>query len=865
MKTGLLKINYYICLAMIFFCMNIVPNISYAQESFERIAIDNDFAAFFATSCDLDSDGDPDVLSGRLKLAWWENNGYGNFTKHIIDNYFTRLFSIFPTDFDKDGDIDLITCDIEEETIRWYKNNDKIFQKIHIIENIHRAESVAAADFDKDGDMDVVAITLETEMLVWWENDGNMNFDVKHELSTKLRGHKVAVADINNDGLMDIISVATWSSTHGTAGLYWWKNLGDKSFSRRVVNYYPGLGLDIVDIDNNGTLDIIYCLHDEGKVILYLNNGTGSFSGKILATNQSWPSWVAAGYINDDQLMDFVFVAGGRRDGEPGELFWFENMNNNNFDQHPINDSRDDVIFMADVADFNDDGKNDVVAGFEKERKLYWWKNIGIENINIPNQPNGPQSGVVGQVLNFSTAGSLSNFGHNIEYQFDWGDGQQSAWDGDVATHSYGSQGVFNIKAHARCQEHNNIVSDWSDNLQVTIYLSEYNVSGCAFYYSNDNPIENVSLVVSGDMTSALNTNAMGMYDITVETGGTIFLKPNKTKGEGVGFFDITTYDAALTAQHSVNLHQLNNYQQYAADADKNTQIQTYDAALIAQHSVGLNPLPTSNVSEWLFQPGSKYLYNVDSDRANEDFIGIIIGNVHGGWSQSEINKRKTVANNRIPKPLKIIETEKDLTVSFYTKCNQGIISMDVDIIFNEIEVAFETLEKTPVSENFTVIKNIEAGRIRVGMYSALPTKQPGNLLRFVFRKNKNITKKNSVQVKKLIMNNDVYIDAMKFYEEKNENNEIRNLELYQNYPNPFNSSTTIRYDVLKEGFGEVKIYNIFGQEIRALLKDNFSPGYHETTWDGKDDEGRKVTSGIYFYQLKIENFKSIKKLLMIE
>ncbi|MBC8185407.1 T9SS type A sorting domain-containing protein, partial [candidate division KSB1 bacterium] len=337
------------------------------------------------------------------------------------------------------------------------------------------------------------------------------------------------------------------------------------------------------------------------------------------------------------------------------------------------------------------------------------------------------------------------------------------------------------------------------------------------------------------------------------------------TKGESVGYFDITTYDAALTAQHSVGLKQLDSHQQLAADADKNGQIQTFDAALIARHSVGLDPLPGTHVSEWMFQPETKSLSNIVYDRADENFTGIIIGNVHGGWAELLMHKRIACVNSSSNKTIKRIETEKNIVLFFTVSKNQDVISMNAIIEFDNEGLEFEVLEKTPVSNNFKVLKNIEAGRLNIGMYSVMPANQTGELLRIVFRKNKNVLKNDLLQVKKLIINNEIYINKTNTYEKKNLKNEIQNFQLYQNYPNPFNSTTTISYNVLKEGFGQVTIYNIFGQEIRTLANEYFSTGYYETTWDGKDEKGDIVTSGIYFYQLKIDNFKTIKKFLLIE
>ena len=87
---------------------------------------------------------------------------------------------------------------------------------------------------------------------------------------------------------------------------------------------------------------------------------------------------------------------------------------------------------------------------------------------------------------------------------------------------------------------------------------------------------------------------------------------------------------------------------------------------------------------------------------------------------------------------------------------------------------------------------------------------------------------------------------------------------LEQNYPNPFNPSTTIEYSVQKAGIVQIKIHNTLGQLVRTLVNESRPIGEYSTAWDGKNDSGRKVTSGTYFYRLQFGDFISIKKMLLI-
>jgi len=87
-------------------------------------------------------------------------------------------------------------------------------------------------------------------------------------------------------------------------------------------------------------------------------------------------------------------------------------------------------------------------------------------------------------------------------------------------------------------------------------------------------------------------------------------------------------------------------------------------------------------------------------------------------------------------------------------------------------------------------------------------------------------------------------------------------IELAQNYPNPFSGSTLIQYRVNRPGKVSIRIYNLLGQEVRELKAALHIAGTYSLFWDGKDNYGKYIASGIYFYQLQIGNEVKVKKML---
>jgi hypothetical protein len=74
---------------------------------------------------------------------------------------------------------------------------------------------------------------------------------------------------------------------------------------------------------------------------------------------------------------------------------------------------------------------------------------------------------------------------------------------------------------------------------------------------------------------------------------------------------------------------------------------------------------------------------------------------------------------------------------------------------------------------------------------------------------------------------------------------------LFQNYPNPFNPSTTIRYSIVEPGNVSIKIYDILGREIKTLVNEVKIAGTYSSTWNGDNNFGNKVSSGIYLYRME--------------
>jgi hypothetical protein len=89
---------------------------------------------------------------------------------------------------------------------------------------------------------------------------------------------------------------------------------------------------------------------------------------------------------------------------------------------------------------------------------------------------------------------------------------------------------------------------------------------------------------------------------------------------------------------------------------------------------------------------------------------------------------------------------------------------------------------------------------------------------------------------------------------------------LLQNYPNPFNPSTTIAFSVSQSGSVLLDIYDLTGRHVRTLLSGGVAAGHHDVQWDGRDERGSSVGSGVYFYRLRAgANSVTSRKMLLMK
>jgi hypothetical protein len=241
--------------------------------------------AWSVFAADLDGDGDPDILSasrGDDKIAWYENRldeASGDFShQRVITTAAESPTSVFACDLDGDGDMDVLSTSYFYAAVSWYENrldeSTMDFGPQQVIATLNSAQSVFTADLDKDGDPDVLSVSSAYSDGIYWNqnrlNEPSADFSALQAIGS-FPVESAGVADMDGDGDLDVLSATSGS-------LLWYENL----LSGATVGFAPyryvaqqleyARAVSGADLNGDGNPDL---LAGGGEITWYANPGTG--------------------------------------------------------------------------------------------------------------------------------------------------------------------------------------------------------------------------------------------------------------------------------------------------------------------------------------------------------------------------------------------------------------------------------------------------------------------------------------------------------------------------------------------------------------------------------------------------------------
>jgi hypothetical protein len=258
-------------------------------------------------------------------LIWYENDGFGSFSKHLIDNL-SDSFYCLSTDIDNDGHIDIVASSYLLNAVYWYKNinGQGNFGYRNLITNtLTNGDSFDFIDIDNDNDQDVFISSSGNQTLIWVENINGLGL---YGAPTIIAGQAMAINsvyayDINNDNKKDIIA-----SRAASDEVIWLENLDNMGnfSSENIISTQADFPRNISasDIDNDGDLDILSASHTDNKIAWYKNtNGLGAFgSQQIISNNAIGAHYVATGDLDNDGDLDVISASQNDH-----KIAWYKN------------------------------------------------------------------------------------------------------------------------------------------------------------------------------------------------------------------------------------------------------------------------------------------------------------------------------------------------------------------------------------------------------------------------------------------------------------------------------------------------------------------------------------------------------------
>lgn len=363
------------------------PRVSAAEIPFgAEVLISSLDGAYSLSPGDIDGDGDLDMLgvaTNSNTVAWWDNlSGDGILwsASHVLTNTLSGGVEVLPADLDKDGDLDVVAASSTNGDIWWWENANGIgtVWQASLVESFFaQTTGIFIADVNRDGALDIAAVgtVASTESVLWYENSGDGSLWTRRTVASGLTApYAVVAADLDQDGDLDLIV-----SSQDENEISWWRNNDGVGLSWTKFtlssNYLSANGIAVADMDGDGDPDVVAAYAEDNGISWRENDGNGQgWTDFELLGSLNDPVSVATADMDSDGDMD-ILGAGNLTD----ETRWWDNVNGDGsaWLEYPISFSFDGARTIR-PADVNGDGLLDAIGAAENADKVVWWQNTSI-------------------------------------------------------------------------------------------------------------------------------------------------------------------------------------------------------------------------------------------------------------------------------------------------------------------------------------------------------------------------------------------------------------------------------------------------------------------------------------------------------
>ncbi len=641
---------------------------------------------------------------------------------------------------------------------------------------------------------------------------------IPHTITTNADGAaSVLATDVDGDGDMDVLSAS--SIDHKIA---WYENDGDEIFIEHVISTSADRAWSVyaADVNDDGDMDVLSASIDDNKIAWYENDGNENFIQHVISTDADGARSVYAEDVNNDGDMDVLSAS-----QDDDKIAWYENDGEENFIQHVISTDADGALSVY-AEDVNDDGDMDVLSASRYDDKIAWYENDGEENF-------------IEHVISTSADGAFSVDTDDMDNDGDMDvlsasrDDNKMAWYENDGNENFTSHIITTGALFARFVYAADVDSDGD----MDVLSASRNDDKIAWYENlligGDTEIsvdiENIEVILQPDAVTAGSFNLSNIGESTLE-----YL---------IYTVDTTTGNRNLTGSY------------ITCNADFYT---------------------AGTTAEWIF-----YVFNNsdDSEWINEVIIdfpeGVYVNSATNfiGGSEGDLIYDGTTGDGatitwfgETPEGWGVLlpgegaiaqinvsidsELETDLMIDYQISGDgwgQEPHTVYGQVVINYLGEQVEWITLEPVSGE------ILAGESEVIDYQIDATSLLEDLYTCDIYITGNTEEDLTIPVSLTVIGTST-----------GEVLPVSTLELC-NYPNPFNPLTTINYQLSENCKVELVVYNLKGQRVETLVDETLESGDYSVIWDGKDDNCKSVSSGIYFYKLKTENNEEAKKMILMK
>jgi len=383
-------------------------------------------------------------------------------------------------------------------------------------------------------------------------------------------------------------------------------------------------------------------------------------------------------------------------------------------------------------------------------------------------------------------------------------------------------------------------------------------LSGVVRYGESGRAVSDVSIHWQEAGSTVALTNANGAYvweSLQDNSNMTVFCQKADASNEDPQV--VSAYDAALVARYCVGNLALSAWERRAGDVNSDGNVNWRDAFSIARHAVGLSA-PESQCGSWQFSPENRFYSQVVTQIANEDYTAVVMGDVNLDWNAGQSGKRLPVS---MAVSMDAFHTGKDsVQLRIVLPQDKPLWSFDLavadpagrlELLGVDLEGGLKRMQKAV---------NRTSG-VRLACFSGEAVVDDAAALTLYFRMKSPVS---ALEIRHLQLNAErdaARNIAIKPGAESGATAPV----LKGNYPNPFNPSTAIVYAAPKGHPIQIELLNAIGRRLRRWSLSASQCREGRLLWDGRDEEGNDLPSGIYFCVMTSGAVRQVKKMIKLK